>query len=124
MLGLVSNARLDLLVLEDMPDTQKWLKDSCLLAFPDAQVSLCGSITEAKNFLLTNEPTLALLDIPQEILNWFDLLNEQPEPFGSCLTCCATLLVNSFNFEQQHRSALSQRKGHKGSCELCPVLDE
>ena len=52
-----------ILILEDMPDTQKWLQDSCLLAFPDAQVSITGSIAAAKEYLLSNEPTLALLDI-------------------------------------------------------------
>ncbi len=52
-----------ILILEDMPDTQKWLMDSCLLAFPDARVSITSSIAAAKEYLLSNEPTIALLDI-------------------------------------------------------------
>lgn len=52
-----------ILILEDMPDTQKWLKDSCLLAFPDAETTVCSSLAAAAEFLATQEPTLALLDI-------------------------------------------------------------
>ncbi|MEX0964358.1 MAG: response regulator transcription factor [Pseudohongiellaceae bacterium] len=52
-----------ILILEDMPDTQKWLKDSCLLAFPDARITLCNSLSAATEFLTRIEPALALLDI-------------------------------------------------------------
>lgn len=52
-----------ILILEDMPDTQKWLRDSCLLAFPDASVTIVSSIAAAREQLMTIEPTLALLDI-------------------------------------------------------------
>lgn len=52
-----------ILILEDMPDTQKWLRESCLLAFPEAQITVCSSIAEAREFASNIEPNLALLDI-------------------------------------------------------------
>lgn len=52
-----------ILILEDMPDTQKWLEGACLLAFPEAEISLASNIARAKEYIKTNSPTLALFDL-------------------------------------------------------------
>ena len=52
-----------ILILEDMPDTQEWLRSACLLAFPDATVTVAASIRDAETVALTSQPTLALLDL-------------------------------------------------------------
>ncbi len=52
-----------ILILEDMPDTQTWLKDSCLLAYPDSQITIASNIAEANVYIASNQPTLALLDL-------------------------------------------------------------
>lgn len=52
-----------ILILEDMPDTQKWLVDASKLAFPGAEVSVVGSLAEASAKITEIKPSLALLDI-------------------------------------------------------------
>ena len=52
-----------ILILEDMPDTQKWLVGASKLAFPDAEVSVAGSLAEAGEKITKIKPSLALLDI-------------------------------------------------------------
>ena len=54
---------LRILVLEDMPDTQNWLKQACLLAYPDARVSVAGSIEQAGDYVRRYQPDIALLDL-------------------------------------------------------------
>ena len=52
-----------ILILEDMPDTQAWLRDACLLAYPEALITVASSIAEASDYIEHHEPTLALLDL-------------------------------------------------------------
>ncbi len=52
-----------ILILEDMPDTQNWLKQACVLAYPDARVKVVASITEANNYIARHQPVLALIDL-------------------------------------------------------------
>lgn len=52
-----------ILILEDMPDTQNWLKQACLLAYPDARVSLAASIEQASDYISHYQPALALIDL-------------------------------------------------------------
>ncbi len=52
-----------ILILEDMPDTQKWLVDASKLAFPGAEVAVAGSLAEAGATITEFKPSLALLDI-------------------------------------------------------------
>lgn len=53
----------NILILEDMPDTQAWLKEACLLAYPESKVTLCGSLEEAGRCIEDLNPTLALFDL-------------------------------------------------------------
>ncbi len=52
-----------ILILEDMPDTQKWLVDASRLAFPEAKIVVVGSIADASTEITRTSPSLALLDI-------------------------------------------------------------
>lgn len=52
-----------ILILEDMPDTQTWLREACLIAYPDAEINVAGNIAEAKVYCGDNKPTIALLDL-------------------------------------------------------------
>lgn len=53
----------NILILEDMPDTQVWLKAACILAYPDASIHIASSIAEAKVFCSNQQPSLALFDL-------------------------------------------------------------
>ncbi|MCI5108129.1 MAG: response regulator transcription factor [Pseudomonadales bacterium] len=52
-----------ILILEDMPDTQNWLKQACLLAYPEARVTVVASIEQAEAYIKQFQPTMALLDL-------------------------------------------------------------
>ncbi|MGK0470924.1 MAG: DNA-binding NarL/FixJ family response regulator [Candidatus Azotimanducaceae bacterium] len=53
----------EILILEDMPDTQKWLLESCKIAYPNALVAVAGSIAAAREILKSSKPDLALVDL-------------------------------------------------------------
>ncbi len=53
----------NVLILEDMPDTQRWLTESCHIAFPDAGVHLANSLQVAAVVGREVEPDLALVDL-------------------------------------------------------------
>ena len=97
-----------ILILEDMPDTQAWLKQACLLAFPDASIAIAGSIAEAKLYIEDNQPSLALLDLklPDGSGNEFipPLLAEHP--------ACICIVVTIYADEDHLMPSLSQ--GAKG----------
>lgn len=83
-----------ILILEDMPDTQFWLKQACLLAYPNAQVSVASSIAEATDFAAERQPDLALVDLelPDGKGNSFipTLLKQHP----SCLCIVVTIYAD------------------------------
>lgn len=83
-----------ILILEDMPDTQKWLVDASKLAFPDAHVTVVGSIAAANAEILKTRPSLALLDIelPDGKGNSFipTLLGQHP----SCICVIVTIYAD------------------------------
>lgn len=83
-----------ILILEDMPDTQKWLVGASRLAFPDAEVTVAGSIAEAVSEITRIKPSLALLDIelPDGKGNGFipTLLGQHP----SCICIIVTIYAD------------------------------
>lgn len=85
---------INILILEDMPDTQAWLKAACQLAFPTSFITVASSIAEATAFIAENEPTLALLDLelPDGNGNTFipPLLARHP----SCLCIVVTIYAD------------------------------
>ena len=97
-----------ILILEDMPDTQEWLRSACLLAFPDTTVTVAASIAEASNHIISTQPTLALLDLelPDGKGNSFipSLLERHPN--------CLCIVVTIYADEQHLLPSLSA--GAKG----------
>jgi DNA-binding NarL/FixJ family response regulator len=83
-----------ILILEDMPDTQEWLRAACMLAFPEAIVTVTASIADATKSIQNEQPTLALLDLelPDGKGNSFipTLLKRHP----SCLCIVVTIYAD------------------------------
>lgn len=83
-----------ILILEDMPDTQKWLTEACLLAYPDASIALASNIAEADDYANRFQPSLALLDLelPDGKGNTFipSLLRRHP----TCLCIVVTIYAD------------------------------
>lgn len=83
-----------ILILEDMPDTQTWLREACLIAYPDAEIAVAGSIAQARIYCDDNKPTIALLDLelPDGKGNTFipPLLTLHPE----CLCIVVTIYAD------------------------------
>ncbi|MFK7863795.1 MAG: LuxR C-terminal-related transcriptional regulator [Pseudohongiellaceae bacterium] len=83
-----------ILILEDMPDTQVWLKAACTLAYPEAVISIASSIAQAKSLCETSQPSLALFDLelPDGKGNTFipTLLSMHPE----CLCIVVTIYAD------------------------------
>lgn len=53
----------EILILEDMPDTQNWLREACRIAYPSAGIAVAGSIAAAETTLRNSKPELALIDL-------------------------------------------------------------
>ena len=83
-----------ILILEDMPDTQAWLKGACLLAYPESHITVASSIAEASSYIANHDPTLALLDLelPDGKGNTFipTLLGSHPD----CLCIVVTIYAD------------------------------
>lgn len=83
-----------ILILEDMPDTQKWLQESCSLAYPESSIVLASNIKEAQDQIENFQPTLALIDLelPDGKGNTFipQLLEKHP----SCLCVVVTIYAD------------------------------
>lgn len=84
----------EILILEDMPDTQKWLHESCRLAYPNANILVAGTIAAAGEFLDATRPDLALVDLhlPDGEGNSFipSLLHRHP----SCICVIVTIYAD------------------------------
>lgn len=84
----------NILILEDMPDTQNWLKGACLLAFPEASICIASSIAQASEIIQHETPAIALLDLelPDGKGNTFipTLLSHHPE----CLCIVVTIYAD------------------------------
>lgn len=98
----------EILILEDMPDTQKWLLASCKIAYPNASVAVAGSIAEARELLQSSKPDLALVDLhlPDGSGNSFipGLLDRHP----SCICVIVTI------YADEDHLLTSLRAGAKG----------
>lgn len=83
-----------ILILEDMPDTQMWLKDACALAFPEAKVYVAASIAEATQLIDTKKPTLALLDIELPDGKGNSLIPALLDKHPSCICIIVTIYAD------------------------------
>ena len=65
-----------ILIVEDIPETQQWLKHAAQQAFSDADIRLSASIAEAKNEMGQQQPELMLIDLNLPDGNGQDLVAE------------------------------------------------
>lgn len=97
-----------ILILEDMPDTQKWLKEACLLAFPDSDVAICSTVASASEYIDKAIPTIALLDIELPDGKGSDFIPTLLEQHPSCLCIIVTI------YADENHLMPSLRAGAKG----------
>ena len=83
-----------ILIVEDMPDTQAWLRGACEIAFPGAAILVASSLEEGQTLSAENQPDLALLDLelPDGRGNTFipQLLEQHP----ACLCIIVTIYAD------------------------------
>lgn len=53
----------NILILEDLPDAQRWLREAVEMAFPDAEVRACSRLETARATLGEFTPELCLVDL-------------------------------------------------------------
>jgi len=51
------------LIIEDLKDAQRWLREAVLLAFPDAEVSCCNTLDNSLHWIAKHAPDLCLVDL-------------------------------------------------------------
>lgn len=83
-----------ILILEDMPDTQKWLVDASRLAFPDAEVFVVGSLAAANRTIAQIKPVVALLDIELPDGKGNSLIPALLERHPSCICIIVTIYAD------------------------------
>ena len=83
-----------ILILEDMPDTQNWLKQACLLAYPEARVSVVGSIDAARSYIAKHQPGLALLDLELPDGKGHDFIPVLKAKHPACLCIVVTIYAD------------------------------
>jgi DNA-binding NarL/FixJ family response regulator len=64
------------LIVEDLPDTQRWLADIVAQAFPGTTVQLAGSVAAARALLPTRQWALALIDLGLPDGSGIDLISQ------------------------------------------------
>lgn len=86
---------INILIVEDIPDTQVWLKQATLLAFPDAVLFCATNLSQAKNYLLNQNINLTLLDLQLPDGNGVELLPfiKQNQPL------CINIIVTIYDDE-------------------------
>lgn len=97
------------LILEDMPDTQRWLRDACIMAFPDADVMVVNSIVKAVESLETHTFELALIDLelPDGKGNTFI-----PTLLASCPDCLSIVVTIYADEDHLLPSLMAGAKGY------------
>ena len=80
-----------ILITEDIPDTQTWLQQAALLAFPDAEILCASSLEQAKEFLVRESITITLLDLQLPDGNGVELLPFIKQHQQSCINIIVTI---------------------------------
>ena len=81
----------NILIIEDIPDTQHWLKQACELAFEKPELIIAGNIEQAKLQINKQEPTIILLDLQLPDGSGVDLLPLIKKLHPSCITIIVTI---------------------------------
>lgn len=79
------------LVLEDLPDTQVWLKNLLNAAFPDIQIGTANSCQQAVKQIQTRMPDIALIDIGLPDGSGIDVIRHIKQQKSRCLCIISTM---------------------------------
>lgn len=83
-----------ILILEDMPDTQKWLEGACKLAFPSVTTSVASNIAAANEFIASQEPDIALIDLQLPDGKGHDFIAVLNAQYPGCLSIVVTIYAD------------------------------
>ena len=83
-----------ILILEDMPDTQKWLKGAGKLAFPEAEIVIASSIAAASQQLDALTPDIALVDLELPDGKGHEFIGILRKRVPSCLSIVVTIYAD------------------------------
>jgi DNA-binding NarL/FixJ family response regulator len=83
-----------ILILEDMPDTQKWLQGACTLAFPQAQTTIASNLAAASELLKTMAPDIALVDLELPDGKGHHFISKLLEQHAACLCIVVTIYAD------------------------------
>lgn len=83
-----------ILILEDMPDTQKWLQGACALAFPKAQTTVASNLAAASELLKTMTPDIALVDLELPDGKGHHFISTLLEQHAACLCIVVTIYAD------------------------------
>jgi len=84
----------NVLILEDMPDTQNWLQGACLLAFPDATITIASNLAAAGEHLKTFQPDIALVDLELPDGKGHHFIATLQEQHPNCLAIVVTIYAD------------------------------
>ena len=84
----------NVLILEDMPDTQNWLKGACLLAFPDANITIVSNLAAASAQLEEMRPEIALVDLELPDGKGHHFIATLREQCPDCLSIVVTIYAD------------------------------
>ena len=84
----------NVLILEDMPDTQNWLQGACLLAFPDATITVASNLAAAGEHLKTLQPDIALVDLELPDGKGHHFIATLKEQHPACLAIVVTIYAD------------------------------
>jgi len=83
-----------IIIVEDMLDTQKWLKEASLLAFPTARVTIAGDLASAEHFIQQHEPSLALIDLKLPDGSGETLIAKLRQSYPDCISIVITIYAD------------------------------
>lgn len=83
-----------ILILEDMPDTQKWLKGACQLAFPEAQIRVASSLASASQHIGELSPDIALVDLELPDGKGHEFIGTLRDQCPDCLSIVVTIYAD------------------------------
>ena len=83
-----------ILILEDMPDTQKWLNGACQLAFPEARTTVASSLAAATQHITQQSPDIALVDLELPDGKGHEFIGTLRDRCPECLSIVVTIYAD------------------------------
>lgn len=85
---------MQILILEDMPDTQAWLRSACIQAFPGAGIAIAGTVAEAVEYIRLEPVELALVDLKLPDGNGESFLLQLKDTRPACVSLVVTMYAS------------------------------